>query len=187
MTAPDAEPLLADPAELAVRTGRAPDDPALLYALRSASRAFVDAVGHPVVLVQDEEIVLDGHGGTVLLLPAAPVTAVSSVSVDGAAVTDWQWSADGYLERESGWPRRLRSVRVVYSHGYDPIPGGIADAVLQHAEMGLTVPVGLASMTVGGETVSFANSSGASVVGVTSLWSSVVRRYTVGRGDRPWP
>jgi hypothetical protein len=184
VTAPLDPELLADPAELAARLGLEADDPELLYELRSASREFVGAVRHPVKLVVGDEVRLDGTGTTLLQLPGAPVVAVTTVEVDGAAVTDFEWSEDGMLERDAGWPRKLRAVRVVYSHGWDPVPGDIQDAVLQKAEMALNVTRGLAAMTVGGESVTFAGRQAASVVGVTDAWTRTVQKYQLNRGDR---
>ena len=184
MSAPVDTELLADPAELAAKLGLAADDPELLYELRSASRDFVGAVRHPVMLVVDDDIRLDGPGTTMLHLPCAPVVAVTLVEVDGAAVTDFDWSEDGLLERAAGWARRLRSVRVVYSHGYPVVPADIADAVSQRAEMAINVSPGLSSMTVGGESVTFATRYAASVVGVTDTWRRVVEKYRLNRGDR---
>jgi hypothetical protein len=63
---------LADPAELAVALGRAPDDPKVLFALRAATRRFRGQVGHPVTQVVDDVVVLDGNGRTSLLLPVWP-------------------------------------------------------------------------------------------------------------------
>lgn len=182
--APVDEELLADPADLAAKTGLSAEDPELLAALRSASRDFVGAVRHPVRLVIGDEIWLDGSGTTLLQLPCAPVISVNLVEVAGAVVTDFDWSEDGLLERAAGWPRRLRSVRVVFSHGYLMVPGDIADAVLQKAEMGLNVTAGLSSMTVGGESLTFATRSAASVVGVTDTWTRTVQKYQLNRGDR---
>jgi len=188
VTAPAEDPeLLADPAELAAKLGLAADDPTLLYALRSASRDFAGAVRHPVRHVAAEEVRLDGTGTALLQLPCAPVTAVTTVEVDGAVLaegTDFDWSEDGLLERAGGWPRRFRAVRVVYSHGYTVVPADIQDAVSQKAEMTLNVTPGLASMTVGGESLSFATGSSASVVGVTDTWTRTVEKYQLNRGDR---
>ena len=40
-----------------------------------------------------ETLTLDGPGGSVLHLPSAHVTAVASVTNDGAVIADPQWSA----------------------------------------------------------------------------------------------
>lgn len=184
MSSPLDPELLADPTELAAKLGLAADDPDLVYAVRSASRDFAGAVRHPVRLVTGDTVWLDGTGTTILALPCAPVQAVTLVEVEGTAVTDYEWSQDGFLERCAGWPRRLRAVRVVYDHGWPVVPSDIADAVLQKAEMALNVTPGLSSMTVGGESVTFATRQSASLVGVTDTWTRTVHKYQLNRGDR---
>lgn len=186
MSAPVVTELLADPIDLAALTGLPADDTRLLAALLTASRRFVGAVRHPVRLMVDDEIVLDGNGTTTLLLPAAPVTDLAVVEVAGAELdpADYAWSADGLLEREAGWPRARRVVRVVYSHGYDPIPGAIADAVLSAAHIALNTEPGLSTMSVGGMSMSFSTTYGASVAGATDAWSQAVETYRLNRGER---
>lgn len=178
--------MLADPAELAALTGLPADDSRLLAALLTTSRRFAGAVRHPVRLIVDDEIVLDGHGTTSLILPAAPVTAVESVELDGVELDsdEYEWSADGLLERSAGWPRARRCVRVVYSHGFDPVPGMVSDAVLQAAHIALNTEPGLSTMSVGGMSVSWATRFGGSTTGVTEAWSEAVEAFRLNRGER---
>ena len=187
MSAPVDAEFLADPAELAALTGLAVDDARLRAALLAASRRFAGAVRHPVRLVEADESVLDGNGTATLLLPAAPVTAVSLVEVAGVALTadEYAWSADGLLERESGWPRARRNVRVIWSHGYDPVPGMVADAVATAAHIALNTEPGLSTLSVGGMSVSYATRFGGAVSGATEAWSAAVETYRLNRGERP--
>lgn len=177
---------LADPEELAVWLAVGGDDPKLLAALSSASRRFRGAVRHPVSLVVGDTIVLDGSGAMSLLLPAAPVTEVSSVTVDGQALTagtDYTWSVDGYLHRMGGiWPSALRSVTVVYSHGYAEIPGDIQEVVIDQARAMYAVLPGVQQQTVGAQSVTFGVQA---ATGVTAQWATVVDRYQLNRGERP--
>lgn len=174
-------PPLADPAVLARWVHRAEDDQGVTDALNSVSARFRGEVRHPVSLVADEEIWLDGHGGTVLALPAAPVVAVTLVEMLGIPVTDYTWSRQGMLRRENRWPDELDAVRVVYTHGYDPIPDEIAEAVITEARYMLTVEPGLSSMTVGGESVAFVSPTGP----MPQSWTRAVDRYRINRGDLP--
>jgi len=174
---------LADPAELAAKLGRSEDDPKLLYALRAASRRFRGQVHHRVTFVADDVVVLDGSGRTSLLLPVWPVTAVSSVVLDGTELvegTDYSWSDAGILRRLGclHWPDRLRCLQVTYSHGWplDDIPGDIQEVVLERAEAGLTIPVGVQSKAVGGQSVTFGAQAAA---GATEAWTKAVDRYKV--------
>ncbi|MFJ3794938.1 mobile element protein [Streptomyces sp. NPDC090088] len=179
-----ADEFLADPAELAVKLGRSEDDPKLLYALRAASRRFRGQVGHQVTLVTDDEETLDGNGRESVLLPVWPVTAVSAVVLSGTTLlegTDYEWSEAGILRRLGclHWPDRLRCLRVVYSHGWDgldEVPGDIQEVVLERAEAGVNIPVGVQSQTVGGQSVTFGAQA---ATGSTEAWVKAVEKYKV--------
>ena len=177
---------LADPEDLAIWLGVPANDPKLLQALGAASSRFRGAVRHYVSLVADDTVTLDGNGKESLLLPAAPVTAVASVELDGEALaegTDYEWSADGFLRRVGGcWPDRLRCVDVVWSHGYEPIPEDVSEVVADQARAQYAVRPGLTSMTVGGQSVAFGAQAS---IGVTSQWTTAVEKYQLNRGDSP--
>ncbi|GAA2629622.1 mobile element protein [Streptomyces axinellae] len=182
---PTTSPLLASPDDLAAWLGVPADDPKLMQALNAASSRFRGAVRHHVTPVVDDIAVLDGNGRRAVLLRAAPVTAVASVALDGEPLTedDYEWSADGFLRRMCGcWPDRLRCIRVVYTHGYEPVPEDIAEVVLDQARAQFTVVPGLTSMTVGGQTLAFGAQAS---IGVTAQWTSVVERYRLNAGDQP--
>ena len=180
-----AEQFLADPAELAAKLGRTEDDPQLLYALRAATRRFRGQVGHLVTRVTDDVVVLDGNGRDSLLLPVWPTTAVAEVLLDDQELTvgtDYSWSDAGILRRLGCllWPNRLRCLQVTYTHGWEAtwegIPGDIQEVVLERAEAGITIPVGVQSKAVGGQSVTFGAQAAS---GATEAWISAVARYKV--------
>lgn len=177
---------LADPAELAVWLGVSETDPKLLSALAAASRRFRGAVRHPVTLIADDTVVLDGTGSCSVLLPAAPVVSVTSVELEGTALTvgvDYEWSADGFLRRLGGlWPCRLRCLEVVYAHGLEPIPEDIQEVVLDQARAMYAIQPGVQQKTVGSQSVTFGAQA---ATGVTAQWSAAVEKYQLNRGDRP--
>ncbi|WP_103344066.1 mobile element protein [Amycolatopsis sp. CA-126428] len=173
-------PLLADPAVLARWAGRDAADPAVTDALASASARFRGAVRHSVSRVADDEIWLDGYGATVLFLPAAPVLAVTTVEVHGRPATDFTWSRLGVLHSRTCWPDELDAVRVVYTHGHDPIPDEVADAVLTEARYLLTVQPGVSAMTVGGESVSYTTPDAE----MPQTWKTAVEAHRLNRGDQ---
>lgn len=178
---------LADPAELATWLGVPATDAKLLAALEAASRRFRGAVRHPITMVVGDAFTLDGTGRRSLLLPAAPVSAVTSLTLDGTTLVegeDFEWSADGYLRRLPRgcvWPDRLRCVEGVYSHGYETVPEDIAEVVIDQARTMYRVQPGVQSVQVGGQQVTFGAQS---AVGVTAQWSAVVEKYRLNRGDR---
>lgn len=178
---------LADPADLAVWLGVPPDTPKLLQALAAASSRFRGAVRHPVTAVSGDVVTLDGNGRESVPLPAAPVTAVTAVELDGAPMiegTEFSWSSDGYLRRLAGrvWPDRLRCIKVTYSHGYEVIPEDIAEVVIDQARALYTVLPGVQTRQVGGQSVTFGVQA---AIGVTAQWTAAVERYRLNAGDRP--
>lgn len=178
---------LAEPSELAAWLPVGEDDPKLLAALLAASRRFRGRVGHPITAVADDEVTLDGNGRTSLLLPAAPVTAVSEVLLDGEPLVegeDYAWSGDGFLRRLGGcvWPDRLRCIQLTYDHGYATVPEDIAEVVIDQARAMFRVQPGVQSIQAGGESVTFGAQS---AVGVTAQWSAVVDKYRLGPGGEP--
>ncbi|MGW1134421.1 mobile element protein [Streptomyces griseoluteus] len=178
--------LLADPAELAASLGVQPTEPKLVWALTAASRRFRGAVRHPVSLVPGDNVTLDGNGRESVLLPAAPVLAITSVQLDGTALTagvDFDWSADGFLRRLGGlWPDRLRCIRVAYDHGWAVIPEDIQEVVIDQARAMYRIDPGVQTKTVGGQSVTFGVQA---AIGVTAQWTAAVERYRLNRGDRP--
>jgi hypothetical protein len=176
--------LLADPAELAIWLGKPADDPLLLNALTAASRRFRGAVRHPVTAVAGDIITLDGTGRDAILLPAAPVTAITSVVLSGTTLvegTDYEWSADGYLRRIGClWPCRLRCLVVTYDHGWAEVPQDIQEAVIDQARSMYRVQPGVQSYTAGSESVTFGAQAS---VGVTSQWSAAVAAHRLRKGD----
>jgi len=172
---------LADPEELAIWLGKPAGDAKLLAALRAASRRFRGAVRHPVTLVGGDVVTLDGFGRESLLLPVWPTIAVETVSLDGVELvegTDYSWSEAGILRRLGCqvWPDRLRCVEVTYSHGWALIPEDISEVVIDQARTLFTVPAGVQSKAVGGQSVTFGATA---AVGVSSQWSAAVARHKV--------
>ncbi|MET7429635.1 mobile element protein [Streptomyces flaveolus] len=177
---------LANPEDLAVWLGVPDNDAKLLQALGAASSRFRGAVRHHVSFIENDTTVLDGNGQESLLLPATPVTTVTSVKLDGTALTenaDYAWSANGYLRRLQGsWPDRLRCIEIVWSHGYVQIPEDICEVVIDQARAQYAVRPGLTSMTVGGQSVAFGAQAS---IGVTEQWRAMVEKYRLNSGDSP--
>lgn len=144
------------------------DDPLLdeelgLRMLRIASGEVRAYAGQDFTAVTDDDIVLDGTGTRVILLPELPVLDVSVVEegaggqrtpLDGPAAARpvWEWSVDGILRLVSPhgrWARRFRFYRVIYSHGYDPIPDEVIGVVLRIAARGVENPEGMRQESLG--------------------------------------
>lgn len=91
--------------------------------MRSYTRQTITAVA-------DDTAVVEGSALRRLVLGERPVTAVTSVSLDGEVVTDHRWTRSGALWREGGWGGPDREVEVTYSHGYSELPADLAGACL---------------------------------------------------------
>lgn len=174
------EPYLAAATDLSLLTKWPATSPALLLALERASNRFRDEVGYPVHLVTDDVVLLNGRGGEILLLPAAPCTDLT-VEVDGAVITDYECDhRNGVLYRAARWPRGYSNIEVTFTHGWDPVPGGIQDAVLEQAAIGVLVPSGVQSESTGTQSITWGHQA---TTGVTEKWAAAVARYRLS-GDR---
>lgn len=176
-------PTLASADDLATMLEVDASNGKLLLALRRATDRFRAEVGRPLSMVTDDVVWVDGDGTQVLLLPSAPVVGTPTVLVAGTPVTDFYVSRNlGILKRtDSGcWPAN-QDIEVTYTHGLDEIPGDVADAVLEQAELQYRVIAGIAQMGLSGETITFGTQAS---IGVTQRWSDAVARYKLYRGDR---
>lgn len=94
--------------------------------------------------VEDDVATLQGNGEEKLLLPQIPVTAVTSVEVDGTALsgTQFSWRASGVLRRlDATWGTESvpAVVEVTYDHGYDLAPPRVRGVCLAAAGRAYTL------------------------------------------------
>lgn len=179
MAVPD--PYLADPADLSAFLGVPEDDVRLLAALRAATRRFRGAVRHPVSLVAGDTVHLDGSGGPVLQLPAAPVVSLGAVLIDDEPLEGVRVKRrSGVLLHPGGcWPA-WAEVTVTYDHGHDLVPEEVAEAVIDQARAIYRLDPAIQQITTGTESVSFAATA---AVGITSQWQAAVEAHRLNRGD----
>jgi len=90
---------------------------AALDAALSAARRFT---GWPVSPVVTEELTLDGPCGQVLDLPTRNLLDIVSITENGSAVANPEWSTTGAVRKSSGasWGCRYRSIVAEIQHGY---------------------------------------------------------------------
>ncbi len=97
-----------------------------------------EACGWHIAPLVEDEIVCDSAGSGLISLPTLHVVDVTSVvDTDGdRAITDFEWSVLGLLERKNGarWPRGRRRVRVEFDHGLAATPGAIRAVVGEIAD-----------------------------------------------------
>lgn len=80
-----------------------------------------------VTAVADAELVLTDTVSRRLVVGERPLTAVSSVSLDGTLLpeADYRWTRGGALYRPSGWGGEDRQVVVVCSYGFATVPADL--------------------------------------------------------------
>lgn len=69
-----------------------------------------------------EAITGDGPGGDLLALPTQHLTDVASITNDGTAVTDPEWSQSGLVRTGWRWSSKMRGVVATITHGYELWP-----------------------------------------------------------------
>jgi len=166
---------LASIDDLALKTGGKADDEKLRLALSLASGRFREQANNPISMMT-ETVILDSDGGRALTLPCLPVHEVPELIIDGQPVTDFEWSEAGAIRLDRPIPDKWRSVQVTYKHGYEPVPKGIQDVVLEQAAAIYQTLPGLVSYTTGAEQRTY---SSALTVGTTAQWAAMVARYRV--------
>jgi hypothetical protein len=124
---------LATPSDLIARNIAIPSGMDATVALASATDSVRDAAGCPIIqttstvdLVATDPCWLD--------LPAGPVTAVASLTVDGTPLTGWKKVGDAVRIPAGAWPLGTcfpAEVTAVYTHGLPIVPADIVDLVCQ--------------------------------------------------------
>ncbi|MET9999834.1 hypothetical protein ABZ069_23170 [Streptomyces microflavus] len=105
--------------------------------LEVASAAVRDAAGCPISQTTST-VDLEGEADARLRLPGPPVTAVTTVLLNGAPVTDWRLTSSR-LWRAGGWVGGdgPSEVTVTYTHGLPTVPPDIVDLVCRIAAAAL--------------------------------------------------
>ena len=145
--------------------------------LGEAEAVIIDEAGQPLDSRETTEV-LDGTGHRLLTLGRWPVTNLSAVHVKGTALDvseDVEWSATGVVKRLGEvWPESLRSVKVTYTAGHDPLPDVLTEVCLAAAARGYTNPEGKVQDSYGEWQTRFTPTDG---VGLTSAERRIVARY----------
>lgn len=157
----DSLPLLATPDEFATLTGESTPSELAMSVASSAVRSYCEWD----ITERDYSLLIDGSGEQRLTLPLKRLTSVTSVSIRGAEVTDYQWSAGGYLFRRGRWPDEYRAVGVECVAGYTDVPP-IIKAVVINAATRVTTPYGLTQELASAGGVSVNSSFSGSTSGV---------------------
>ncbi len=91
-----------------------------LDAAQAAAATYCGWHVTPVLAVND--MVLDGTGDTMLMLPTLKLVTLTSITEDGVALNlaDLHWSAKGIIAKRSGlcWTSMLGGITATFSHGF---------------------------------------------------------------------
>lgn len=177
---------LATEDDLDARGVAVPDTLDATALLASASSAVRDAAGCPIS-EQTSTITLVATDWCVLTLPGGPVTTVTTVTVNEAALTGWSlYGNDLYLP--SGWTHTLpTTVTVEYTHGLATVPDDIVDLVC--SMVAITVGLGygttdrLQAFRLGDYSESFTPTAGSDSPSPMSLPDSVRSRLRARFGN----
>jgi len=120
-----------------------------------------------------QTLTLDGSDTDVMLLPTLHVTDLSSITNDGTAVTEPEWSTFGIV-RGTCWTDKFRGVVVSFTHGYDECPPEIIGVLHEAADRGLE---GSAASQVGQVRMGGVDGVAGAVAFVMDKRSDVLDRY----------
>ena len=131
----------------------------LVLTLASSAVENVAKANHATITqLEDDERLIDGSGTAVVNLPTWPVTAVTTVELDGTAVTGFSWSRNGVLERDSGvWTSGRRNLKVTATYGFAEPPEEVKTVTLQVASRIVGNPHGLTTFNTDGISARFSS------------------------------
>lgn len=156
-----------------------PDELAAKAALDAASAQVRAYCGWAITSEVNVQVVVDSNGSRLLAVPCLALSAVHEVLAAGHPVTDYTWSAVGVLHRPARWPDGFRSVAVTYSGGHQVVPAELI-AVTCGLAGRLSMPMGVAGMSVGSQSVTFSTEAGP---GLSAVDQAVLDRYRIVPGD----
>lgn len=164
--------------QLEAYMGRTFDDTELTQseALIETASAMIESVtGVTFSLVQDEEVRMQADGYGVIELNAKPVIAVAVYDIDGTVELDYAaW--DGLAGVYGLQPNQV--VDIVYSHGYEQVPGDIQAVAKSVCSRVMYNPSGLRQETVGAISVTYPGISGeAGTINFSTLEKKVLTKY----------
>src|SRR5579863_10689866 len=114
------------------------DEPVLAQLITAASAFVVNYLGWPVLSASYTEN-RNGTGGKVISVRNPPITAIASVTIDGAVIpVSSGWGTAGYWASDDGRMILLRghrfckgegNVQIQYTGGYASVPADLQQAV----------------------------------------------------------
>lgn len=151
-------------------------------ALNAASQAVRNACGWHVAPSLECRAVPLAVQPRLVQLPANAVTAVSSVTENGAELArgEYEWRRDGLVRRAcfKTWPQGWGAVEVAYTAGYEAgaVPD-LAEAVRAIAEGVLAVSAGVVSESADGVSISYSANASSVAAALTEQQRAALAPY----------
>lgn len=141
---------------------------AMISQISAEIRTFTNRDIYPVGTYTET---LSGNGRQSIVMPQYPITAVSSLTVDGVAIPARQGATgSGYVFDDAGiyldgytFARGVKNVSVTYSAGFATLPPDLQRACIEWVAFRQSeqAHIGLRSKSIGNESASFATASDA--------------------------
>ena len=164
-----------------ITEGSTLEDP-VTAALDDVTDEIRDIVGHDITPAQTGEVIeLRGTNQIVLQLPRLNVANVTSVTIDGTAVTDFDLVAGNRLRRYSGWGGDHVTVAVTCDNGLAAAPSHLVGLTCAIARRWVANPTGARSEQIGDEYSVNYGSDTPEAATVTDRERRILRRRY-----RPW-
>jgi len=163
----------ATPADLSAYTMGliSPTDDRSQVILDGATKAIQNYAGWNIAPAEDLTVYLDG-GTEELFLPTLKLNSVASITVDGSAVTDFEWSrrtGNVRLKDHCSFPEVYGSIVVAFNSGYAEVPADLKQIVLQVSSIALSSPTGATREQAGQVSMQWATTAPGVSGGLTLL------------------
>jgi hypothetical protein len=152
--------------------------------LADASAAIRSYTGQTITAVAGDVLTVDAPYTGELTLPERPVTAVTSITLDGVALTGWSWDSGHSVALPGGWSTQSsvtypgRGVlRITYSHGYGSVPADVVAVCASMVLRAMQTTAGVRSETLGDYSVTYAGDGSPGAVGFTADERMLLNRY----------
>jgi hypothetical protein len=154
-------------------------DDAAVICVDAACDFIRDLTGQTINLVTDDALSIDGTGTDALLLPEAPVVAVSAVTVNGDTIPTGSYGVkhEMLIRKDLGyWTLGRLNVVVTYDHGWDEdtLPRSLKMVALSIAERMFTQGSGIVYQSLGQYAVRYSDVATA----LTLTEQTILRKHT---------
>lgn len=187
-------------AELGITTFTEDQEAKAMRRLDGATGAIQRYTRQTIEYTAGDVASLVGTWSAGLVLPELPVTAVTSVVIDGDTLTadtdyvfdgqrtlwrgstafswdEWSWRYPPPRAYDSHWGGPETQITVTYSHGFDPVPPEIVEICVNAALRGWGNPTGETSLTIGSWSAAYGPQSHAGAVSLNAEERRILNEF----------